>query len=359
MRENLKPFPLCHLKGSWREMGAQYGADCAEEITFMVSWWEGVMKAASPAFELEEGKALAVSKYQEATASYSQRCVDFMEGVAEGSGLTYGDIFFLNAASELMGGSAELGGGIQGCTTLAVDGARTEDGKTIIAQNVDWHPELKVVALRLEPEDGPTFLSLTFAGNLPQIGISSAGYGLMVNSLLTPAHKNGVPMYVLCTEALAQPTMEKGMERITMANRAMSFNYCFACKDGSMLDLETVVDDLEGLIKTDGCLVHTNHFQTERFKRDDLGKAIPDTYIRYTAARQMLVEPETVTLDCVRALLASHQGDPTASICCHAKADVPYTEAYGSIISAIGVIEDGVIYASEYPCQNEYTEYRL
>ena len=359
MRENLKPFPLITLEGTWHEMGVQYGEDCAQEIAYMVNWWEGLMKSANPDFSLEEAKRLGVKHYLAETKEYSPRVVEFMEGIAQGASLDFESVFFVNVASELMGGSSSLGVGMEGCTTFAVQGTHMEDGKTIVAQNVDWHPSLKVVVLRMRPVDAPAFLSITFAGDTPQIGISSAGYGLMVNSLLSANRQDGVPMYAICTEALAQETLERGMERVSMAKRAMSFNYCFARKDGSMLDIETVVDDFQPIIRENGRIVHSNHFQTPRFQAGDLCKCFVDTFIRYTQARDMLDARPKHTVETLKEILRDHHGDPTAAICCHPMTDLGYVDAYASVISAIGVIEDGVIYATEYPCKNDYTEYRL
>lgn len=360
MRQEMKPFPLVSVKGSWHDMGVEYGRDCAGEIVHMIGWWDGIMKAADPDFDLNRGMTLGVEKYQAALEKYSPRVVEFMKGIAEGSGVTYEAVMFVNAASELMGGSSELGGGIQGCTTFAVESNKAAGGKTILAQNMDWHTELKVVALRMEPDDAPAALTFTFAGNTPQIGISKAGYGLMVNSLLCPVHTRGVIMYALCTEALFQPNFEAGMEAVTMADRAMAFNYCFANADGSLLDLETRPDDFAPVEKENGIVVHSNHFVTERFQKEDLSKVEVDTFIRRNQATKMLEAVESVTLDDVKSVLRDHHGDKSCAICCHPDPNAEsYAEAYGSILSAIAVIEDGIIFASEYPCQNDYTEYRL
>lgn len=359
MREDKKPFAMVSVKGSWHDMGFQYGQDCAEEIKYMIKWWTGILEAADPSFKLEEGLKKSADLYQKPIEDFSPRVVEFMKGTAEGAGVSFEEILFENTASDLMGGSTEFAD-VQGCTTFAVEGDRTEFGKTVIAQNVDWHTQIKVVALHMEPDDAPAALTFTYAGNTPQVGISSAGYGLMINSLLCPVHNDNVVMYTLCTEALFQPHFEAAMETITMAPRSMSFNYCFASEDGSMLDLETRPDDFEVVEKENGIIVHSNHFVTERFKKEDVSKPEVDTFIRRGQATKMLNAKEKLGLEDMKAVLRDHHGDRSCSICCHPDPRANgYAEEYGSILSAIAVIEDGVIYATEYPCENEYTEYRL
>ena len=36
MRTDSKPFPTTRIKGSWKDMGIQYGQDLKKEILFMI-----------------------------------------------------------------------------------------------------------------------------------------------------------------------------------------------------------------------------------------------------------------------------------------------------------------------------------
>lgn len=361
MREDTKPFPTCTLKGSWHEMGVQYGKDMKPEIAEMLEWWKGIYLSMDPKCDINIIIDHGYEKYAAAAEKFSPRVVEFMKGTAEGAGLEYRQILFANAASNLIGGSTDAGAGVQGCTSFALDPKRTSTGKMVIGQNLDWHTEMKVVVLRMEPDDSPRGLVVTYAGLTPQFGFSEAGYGMQVNALLWPTFKDGAIMYSMCTEALFQDSLEGAMEVITGADRAMAFNFLFAYKDGSMLDIETTPEDFGPLMKENGVLLHTNHYLTERFKEKDLYKVEPDTFIRYSQAKEKFNDKDKLSIEDIKAILRSHDGgDRTCSICCHPDPGAKdYTEAYASVVSVISIPEDGKMYLTEFPCENEFVEYQL
>lgn len=61
----------------------------------------------------------------------------------------------------------------------------------------------------------------------------------------------------------------------------------------------------------------------------------------------------------VKEILRNQIGGEYYAVCLTPHDDVPFYENYGSVLSAIAVPTEGVVYATEYPNKNEYTEYRL
>lgn len=362
MKIEMKPFNLYDLSGTWREMGVQYGQDCASEIASMVDWWKAVVSMGDESYDLDAAVEECLNRFSDTIKNYSEDVYEFMMGIAEGSGLPFGKVLFLNAANELMGGLAEIGSDNKplGCTTLSLDKTRVADGKVILAQNIDWHTDLKTVALRCTPDKGPRFLAFTFAGNLPQVGINELGFGLMVNSIVTSQSKPGVPMYAITQAILSSDSFGSAMTALSMAPRSMSFNYMFANKDGALLDVEATCEDVFGVVKENGCIVHTNHFLTPCMQKEDLGKVFLDTYVRRSAACEMIEAGGNAhSVESVKSVLRNQIGGEYYSVCLTPHEELPFYEAYGSVLSAIAVPEDGIIYATEYPHANEYTEYRL
>lgn len=362
MKIEMKPFNMYDLSGSWREMGVQYGQDCAKEIASMIDWWKAVVSCGDESYSLDKAVEECVVKYAEPTREFSEDVYEFMLGMAEGSGIPFGKILFLNAANEYMGGLSEIDNEEKplGCTTLSLDGSRTADGKVIIAQNIDWHTDLETVVLRFNPDNGPRFLGFTFAGNLAQVGISEAGFGLMVNCIVTAKTQPGVPMYVLTQTILSCSSVGEAMARLSMANRGMAFNYMFANVDGALLDVETTCDDVFGICKEKGYIAHTNHFLTPCMQQYDLGKVFLDTYVRRSSVCDMVEAGGSEhSVETVKEILRNHIGGEHYAVCLTPHKETPFYENYGSVLSAIAVPEDGVVYATEYPCQNEYIEYRL
>jgi isopenicillin-N N-acyltransferase-like protein len=78
--------------------------------------------------------------------------VEEIQGIAEGSGRAFEDIFLLNARSEILFNPQVL---IQECTTIAALPEATREGDTLMAQNWDWYSEVVncQVILKIEPRE--------------------------------------------------------------------------------------------------------------------------------------------------------------------------------------------------------------
>lgn len=359
MRVEKQPFPLCELKGSWQEMGLQYGQDMKAEIAHMANWWEQVLAEHHPDLIPRKGLMGAITMYEYELEAYAPQWIEFMKATAEGAGLPYERVLWINVASNLLEAPEWAMKVKGGCTSLAVEPERTVEGKTIIAQNLDWHNELKVVALHMEPADAPKVLAFTFAGALPQLGVNENGYAQVINTIAQPATQAGVPMNAVCAEGLFGKTMGAAIERVTMCKRGMSFNHLFAHKDGSMLDVETCIDALGFVEERNGRIVHANHFLTNWLQRTDMFKAAADTFIRQRRAEKILDGAAQVSIDTVKEVLTDHHGDPTHAICCHPDPALKFTQTWSTVLSVIIVPEDGTVLATHNPCQNDYAEYRL
>lgn len=362
MRKEMHPFDLCVLEGTWRQMGEQYGADCAEDILFMRDWWYGLVKYTRNDVTLESAVDSCRERFGQIVANCTPHAREFMEGIATGSGLSYEEILFINSADVFMGGLTDVADIPRlGCTALAIAKDRTADGKTIIAQNMDWHTDARYIILQFNPVKGPRFLGATFTGCCAQMGQSDAGFGFTLNALVADAEPhNGIPMYCLCQEALSQENIVEAMNVVTTSNRSMAFNYLFAHESGLMVDLETTIENFGFLLPEDGFIVHTNHFVTPWLQPKDVTKLFTDTLLRYQRAQNLIRERlGEHTKETVQEILRDHEPDRSCSICLHAPEGVPYYEAYISNASLINIPADKAIYITEQPCENRYTKYSL
>ena len=361
MRVPRKPFDYVVVTGSSYEMGRQYGEDCKEDIAYMLNWWMGLTLSAREELTRETALAEGARLFKDGDRVYPET-YKFLRGMAEGSGLSFEEILFIQCSNEINNGLTDLNHlETPGCTSVAISNYRAQEGKTIVAQNLDWHTELKSVVLHLRPEAGPEVLTVTFTGCLAQIGISSAGFGMCVNSIVIPDEaKVGAPMYVLTQEAMLAPSFVDAMNTLTLGRRAMSFNYLFAHRDGILLDLETSTTDFNALQPEDGILLHTNHYLTPYFQPLDAAKVFTDSYCRYQRAKKLIADcGNKVSVDDVKALLSDQEPDPYHCICLRAVEGDPYTVAYVTNFSIICFPEDGTILVSETPSEGQWTEYRL
>lgn len=359
MNTDAKPFPLVDLKGSWRAMGEQYGEECKEEIAHMAKWWDEVLQAHHPKFDRDYAHTGALSQYENAICKYASRWIDFMHGIAKGAGLPYETVFWINTSSNVLEGPEWALRDTGGCTSLAIEPERTDMNKTILGQNLDWHSGCLPIAMRFAPDDAPRVLAFGFAGACPQLGISEKGFGTVINTIGRKRNKAGVPMQINCAEPLFAPGFSDACYAIVNCDRAMSFNHMIASKDGSMVDFEVTVEEFGVVEERNGRIIHANHFLTPRLQEGDVFRYAPDTFIRCRRAEKIIDAAEKVGIDTIKQVFTDHHGDRSASICCHPEEGMDFTETWSTVLSVIEIPEDGVIYATHNPCENEYVEYRL
>ena len=103
--------------------------------------------------------------------------------------------------------------------------------------------------------------------------------------------------------------------------RSSSANYLVAHADGLAVDIEGAPGDFDRLFltfPTDGVLLHTNHFRSERFTGSDVGLwVMPDSPFRLdAAARRGSRAPGRCRSTRSGRALADHANYPSG-VCCH------------------------------------------
>jgi isopenicillin-N N-acyltransferase-like protein len=167
-----------------------------------------------------------------------------VEGIADGAGVPVDAVLAMQARTELRGGPE--------CSLIARPGR--------VEQNWDWHPDVVPLVWVVEQGDGRWFATLTEAGMLGKIGLSSAGlcFGLNFLRCSLDGGLDGVPVHVLLRRLL---------------DRTDSFEASVARLEGARVSASSCVtvasaDDLVAIELSPGGprvlrgdpLLHTNHF---------------------------------------------------------------------------------------------------
>src|SRR5947207_3321577 len=126
---------------------------------------------------------------------YAPYLADEIEGIASGSGVALEMIGALNARTEV------LRAGRGECSTIACLGIATASGAPIGIQTWDWHDDLagSWMRWRIDHASGHRVDTMTEAGIVGKVGVSSAGVAVLLNIL---GHRDdgppiGVPIHVL------------------------------------------------------------------------------------------------------------------------------------------------------------------
>lgn len=356
-----EPIRVVDLKGTYRDIGLQYGESCAEGIKENIQLWVEMIQAYYPQATKNRMVALA-QQFLESYKTYTPELVDELEGIAEASGSSFEEILFLQVKSELLFNFPNELFGSEGCTSFAVTGDATRNGETIAGQNWDWFPRSSPLLIRVQPTGGRKFIALTLPGMLGICGINEAGIAHQANAITTIKSRIGIAPYGgIHQEVLTQKNIADMIGVLYKIHNASADNYLMASAEGDIIDVELTADGIEVLYPKQDFCVHTNHLLAERFKPiDKAGLVTPNSYLRFARLNKLIHQNYgQLTVDSFKKLLSDHNGYPD-SICRHVDEEDPpqlHRITRASMISVPG--EQKLYVANGQPCENEYYEYEI
>lgn len=353
-------IPRLRLSGSARDCGRQYGSALARSI-------HGTLDAYLESFRamhgLEREKVYELARaFVPCIESYAPELVEEMQGIADGADLPLDAIVTLNARSELVHG-LKARASADGCTSFAVLGPATRDGRLLVGQNWDWNPAMRAstVILDIERAGAPRLITLAETGLLGKIGVNEAGVASVINFLLSDQRRPGVPVHVIRRRVLEAETLPEALRAVVQAERALAANYLLAHPDSGAVAVEAWPEDFAVVHPVDGVLTHANHFQQLAPGRRDLGKGIfPDSLLRDHRLREVFMAAHgTIDAACCQRALADHAGYPE-SVCRHHN---PILPASARIQTLGGVVIDpaaGTLsFCSGNPCESSFVTVAL
>ena len=253
---------VLRLKGSWFEMGRQYGAALREPMRRVLEFADRRASKATDRYMLPNGLPCGVD--------FIDR---FFAGVAAGSGLSEAELVRINGVEpayvrelyRFFGKEAE-----GKCSGLALFGAKSRNGAMFYGRNYDWLPafaELGLVLTFLQPEGSEMgFAMLNYPGCVYlTTGMNSAGLFVEINSG-SAASKEGDKKAIQNTWLLWQiltgaKTVDKAVEMLNalparsayivgLADPEKCASFEWSCRGSYVV---TVPD-------SEGVLAMTNHF---------------------------------------------------------------------------------------------------
>lgn len=260
-----RTFPSYRFAGSHREIGRQFGDACAEAIH---EHRDRVFSRLRTNVGLDRDRAIALAlEFQPIVVEHAPAFDDEIQGMAEGAGLTTAEIYALQLRAELaVLGSRQPPPGPDDagdeCTTFAVLPEAAANGIGLVGQNADLPSFYRDVAVIVElvPDDGPSVLMITPAGQVSYIGINDRGLGVFANFLTCDGWRVGFPRYMLSRLALNHNTVAEAIAAVRSVPRASSRNLIMLDARGAAADLETTPTNDGPLLPADGLLAHSNHY---------------------------------------------------------------------------------------------------
>ena len=246
-------YPVVDVAGDAFAMGLQHGEQLAERIRVTVATLRSEAAVGDAAYD-------AAWPHFQPTVEYCRgacpELVTEMEGIAEGSGLPFKDIFLINAHLDVtvwashhhVPASADGQPELPGCSSHAVQAGANGvclgwNGDDLTA----WMDTGAVI--RGRPSDGrPPFLYFGWAGTVGRPGMSHS-VAVGANSLPAPGWRaDGILYNMACRLMLQAEDTEAALAVLDRCNTCSAMNYLLADASGELADIET-----DGTVTTTAC----------------------------------------------------------------------------------------------------------
>lgn len=350
--KNAKEFKLIECRGTPYEIGRQWGEGCKESI-LKIS--ENICNGMAVFYQASKEEVVSnAMKFLPAVQEFDPYLVEIMRGQADATGLSLEEIFTQKCFNELTFYYNNISGL---CTSFAATGKATQDGKTILGQNIDFLPGSPIDLLKIHHANGLVQFILSFS-NSSEFTFSSAGIGMCANATIGQDYSFNLPVGCYLPRVMREKNIHDAMDILKRVARGLGY-YQLADINGHMSGIESIHNDFELLYPERDMLLHSNHYLTERFKEVDTAPQLqPDSYHRLDRIRSLVDQHYGhINIEIVMKVLADHDHHPN-SICRHIDPTVPISSA--TLASFIMVPAEGAIYiAAGHPCEYEYVRYEF
>jgi isopenicillin-N N-acyltransferase like protein len=371
----MSPLRVVVARGDTLERGRTVGYELADLIRGSLEfYWRYLVRRGVRAGELPG----LLAPYLAAAERELPDLVELVTGIAEGAGVSFWELFCVNAFEELeplledrggrsLGEVTGASGPEEHCSTVTISGP----GYTLLGHNEQWLAgDVGHVALVVElPDDGPALVSPTLACCLPAVGMNEYRVAQGIQSLTANDDGVGIPRVLVSRHALVASSPADALRRATLPGRAGGYGHSFAFGTGSAMHIETsatrfAVNGLPGS--------HTNHY-TDPELADRAPPPSPGSQARLARLQTLVEERSPATPAALGEILADHGGDGPQTICEHGTGgsgeppggapvnqDEPADEASAIVFSMICDLDLGRMWvAPGSPCVSAYEEVDL
>ncbi len=326
-------------RGRGRQHGTALRLPIRAAIRQFRRWIDSVVGLDDPVEAVRE--FVQASGHFRSASELAPDLVEEMEGVAEGAGVDLVELFAYQSFDEFfmhLISSGTLDPATSGhCTTAAVAGRAGLPN--LVAHNNDiptYHEGLVTVIHIKRPGSDVEILQSTFAGQLGQNGVNSAGVGVGINTIVDLPGGSGLPVSFHVRRILESASLDSAIEYLESASFGQAMNYMIASRDGAA-SVETWPEGIASLNgDATGFLAHTNHSiapDTPRtFEMDATsgGGSYGFTHQRLDLANATLGAGPSITVTGFKELFKTrpilvHPGKPTGRTLMNMIAEIPPT----------------------------------
>jgi isopenicillin-N N-acyltransferase-like protein len=323
-------FVIAETAGDPRALGRAQGEASAAQIVDSWAFYERM--AAGKSIDLDVAGRDAVRILDNARSSVPAAVAE-IEGLAEGSGVSFQTIALLNCMEEVWPWAPES------CTTMVA-------GRFLMHAEQWFAGHSEITVIIAHPDDAPAFVSPTCAGFLPAVGMSSSGFAQGIDSLSAADDGFGIPRVAISRLALGARDVEAAIGAACTQGRAGGYAHVLATTDRQLV-LETSASTAMVLNRV---TAHTNHYLGTTAS---IGSESAGSVSRLHRAEELLRRNAPQSLEECTELLADHHGRPQ-SICLHEDG----IDGDGTVFGMACDLKSGHMMVSDgSPCAGKWHEF--
>jgi predicted choloylglycine hydrolase len=243
---NKDKLVVTEIKGSALEAGRAYGEGFGQ---MMMGFCRQELKP-------DKRKIGYARKCWKHTVKHAPESARFIEGMAQGSGLSLDHVGLLTLHEEVYHEPH--------CTAFAATGSATRAGKTVVAMNWDWATNLYPWAglLKLTVKGAPRVATYHYPGLWACAGVNEYGMTLMWTGggyLPKVPPMVGVPTYVLIAEVLRRNSVQAAVDYLAGVPIAGCFIFHLGDAAGNIAIVEGAAGK-QAVDRTGDVLFRANHY---------------------------------------------------------------------------------------------------
>lgn len=236
---------VIRCKGSWLEMGRQYGEELRAEIAHASRAIEELAIAAGyDRMSLKDRLKGYIPYARELPARW-----DELVGVAQGACLAFEDVLLMQMLEDLLD--------VDACTTVGRAGLLLH-AEMWFASHTDY------AVLVSEPTAGPPVITVSCIGFLTGVGLNGSGFAMGVQSTSSRDARVGVPRAMVSRSALCALSAAEAVREATRHHRSGGNGFVIVAPTGvQVVETSAALDDVTE--ERPGA-AHTNHYISDKFQ---------------------------------------------------------------------------------------------
>ncbi|NQU35903.1 MAG: hypothetical protein HQ521_21955 [Bacteroidetes bacterium] len=258
-------FNYIEVSGTHYDIGKQIGARFSKQIMASQLAIPDIVNGAR--YYVQVAPDVLYNPFLEAAQNHFPDYVNELQGIADGSGISFQDIMIGNMPIEILFLAHELGYDVNcslpsgyGCSSTAY----SKNGKSYLTHNEDLFTSFLsyMYLLKIKVTGKPEILALSYPGMLAGIppGMNEAGIVQCGNDIQGLHIEQSVPMAFLFRSVLDATSLNDAVDRAKFPHRARTMTHNIGSfSENKIVSVEAAPTKNQSH-NVDGFYVHTNHF---------------------------------------------------------------------------------------------------